>query len=370
MRQAEPQPFSEHRNIQPALTRATQFFLDGNPVIATPRVFHAAETDSPQAFAQLPAPISRQPAVSTTAPASASRLIMRTLGGFAVEQVAPDGSVTPIAPTAWRHGRSLALMHYLLGRPGFASAKSAVRDALWPGIEPQQGATYLSNALWNLRKALQTTRNNEAFAQVTDTIIRLNVLPLHPPQTHTPSRPLADTNHAPLMAESLLPSMSAATGIWFDTVAFEASAKQVRGIQAPEARLAAARQALMIYTGDFLPECVEPHWVVATQERLREQWATLLVTAAEAYVRLGDVNEAIETLERLLAHLPDHERGARYALELLLGEDRRREARALADHLRASYKEMHGSSLPASLRELAAPLLASKRTTVPLPRAK
>lgn len=265
-----------------------------------------------------------------------------TLGGLRVARRYASGEIVDVPPSAWRHGRSLALAHYLVTKPGFQASREAIRDALWPHVEPRTASAYLSNTIWNLRKALGVTRDDKNFLDVTEIVVRLNV-----------------ARHAEL---------APGHGIWVDILAFESEVKHLKNVQDPEDRLTGTQRALSLYQGDFLPECGEPHWSLPVRERFREIWASALLINARAHMDLRSSDEALHALNRLLTAIPDHEEGAAMALRLLMDQKRHREARVLYEHIRAFYRGTYRQDPPQSLQQILGSLLTSRRTTVPLPR--
>lgn len=273
---------------------------------------------------------------------------IQTLGGFHVTRRDASGALIDVPPSAWRHGRSLALAHYLITKPGFESSRDAIRDALWPNVESHAASAYLSNTIWNLRKALGVTRDDRNFLQVTETVVRLNVV--------------NEGNKARATARA------SGNGVWLDILAFEAAINLLKRGQGSEERLLAAQRALALYQGDFLPECSEPHWCLATRERYRALWASAQMATAHAYLEMRASDEALYALDCLLAVMPDHEEGAMIALRLLMDQKRQREVRALYERIRAFYRDLYHQNPPLSLREIVGPALTSRRTTIPLPR--
>ncbi len=270
-----------------------------------------------------------------------------TLGGFNVTRHYASGEQFEVPAAAWRHGRTLALAQYLLAKPGFGGSRDAIREALWPSDDPLVARAYLSNALWNLRRVLGVPKEDRRFLLVTATAIRLNVE--------------RATSHM------------VGTGIWLDTLAFKAAVQHLMGAQDrdPQERLMLSEKALALYQGDFLPRCKEPHWIRSTRERLRELWATAQALLARAYVDLGASDEALNALQRVLTTMPDHEVSAMLALQLMMGQNRQREARALYESIRSFYRDWYRQEPPRALKQIVGPALSSSaRTTIPLPRKR
>jgi DNA-binding SARP family transcriptional activator len=292
-----------------------------------------------------PASHAASPARDRHANSPITGIFIYTLGDFQVTRQYASGELVEVPAAAWRHGRALALAHYLLTRPDFASSRAAIREELWPRVDPGKSNEHLSNAIWNLRQALGVARDDSAFLKVTNTDIRLNV-----------ARPSASGAPA---------SGASGQGLWMDTIAFETAVNRLRSLRTPQERLSAAQRALALYGGDFLPACGEVHWCFAPRERLRGRWAAAMLVSAHASLELDAAEDALRTLDRLLAGAPDHEGGATLALTLLMERGRSREARALYDRLRIWYRGAYHCEPPPALRQVLGP--AFKRSSAPLP---
>lgn len=275
-------------------------------------------------------------------------LEIRTLGSFSVTQHRASGEVVQVPGSAWRHGRTLALVNFLLTRPGFEASHALIRDQLWPHADPQAANSYLSNTLWNLRKAFGTSRNQNTLLAVSDGGVKLRVV-------SGDQRGADGPTHGGMV-----------TGIWVDNLAFDAAAKQVKAALAPTQVLLTAQRALDLYQGEYLPRCPEPLWSFSLRERLRETWASVLLFTARAYMDIARVEEAIETLDRLLESIPEHEEAAAFALRLFVSEHRTREALALFERLRSHYRSVYRMEPPRFLRQIIGPTRGAVRTTVPL----
>ncbi len=277
-----------------------------------------------------------------------SGLEIRTLGGFRVIQHLASRETEQVPASSWRHGRTLTLVYYLLTRPRFDSSKESIRDELWPNAESRLSNGYLSNALWNLRKGLGTTRDQNSFLISSDSHVRLNVHPL-------------DERY-----EQTLGHLE--SGIWIDFLAFEAAVKSVKSASTPGQVHLAAQRAFALYQGDFLPDCSETRWSFSLRERLREAWARVMITAAHAYHETSRGEDALQTLDQLLDRIPDHEEGAELALRLLLNDKRDREARILFERLRHYYRSVYGMEPPKSLRQMLGSVRIGGRTSAPIAR--
>jgi LuxR family maltose regulon positive regulatory protein len=89
--------------------------------------------------------------------------------------------------------------------------------------------------------------------------------------------------------------------IWIDAVAFQRLVAQGDAAQDEASTLDCYCQALALYRGDFLPDCLYEDWCRDERERLRRLYLTAAAKAAEILLARGDLDEAIRLGQRLLA---------------------------------------------------------------------
>ncbi|MFL5735493.1 MAG: AfsR/SARP family transcriptional regulator [Chloroflexia bacterium] len=183
-------------------------------------------------------------------------LSIRLLGGF---EVAVDGRA--LEDAAWSSRKAADLVKLLaLGR-GHTLHREQAMEALWPQLAPE--------AAGNLRKALHHARRVLASG--------------------------APANAHPFIGsrdEFLL--LRAPGELWVDVDAFREAAALARR----SSDLQAHKAAIALYGGDLLPEVPYEEWAIAPREELRGTFLSLLAQAAQLYEGAGDLEAAIETLER------------------------------------------------------------------------
>jgi DNA-binding SARP family transcriptional activator len=223
----------------------------------------------------------------------ASVVRVRALGGFAVER---DGIELELPA-----GRPTALVALLAATGGRITSDEAI-EALWPGVDPPSGRKRLRNVLNRLRETAG------------DVVIR--------------------------DGQSL--SLGAQTEI--DAVLFEQAAERALGDTGTEAE-GLTRAALARYTGDLLPDSRYEDWAAAPRERLKFRALKLVDRLAAVAERDGELDDALEYLERgIELDVLDEARFLR-AARVLLSQGRR--GRAL-DVLRRSAGALRGLGLEPS----------------------
>ena len=183
------------------------------------------------------------------------------LGGF---EVRLDGR--PVADARWRRNRARALVKMLALAPGRRLHREQLMDALWPSLDGEASAANLRKAIHFARQAL-----GAEHIRIYGDLVALEAI-----------------------------------GLWIDVHAFEIAAQAGQ-----------RSQALALYRGDLLPEDRFEPWAEDPRERLRMRFHNLLLIEAATLERRGDLDAAIDALERLAASDPLHEE-AHLALTRLL----------------------------------------------------
>jgi DNA-binding SARP family transcriptional activator len=178
-----------------------------------------------------------------------------------------------------------------------------VMDRLWPDMDPEDGAN-------NLHKALYVTRR---------------ILEPHLP-------PRCASSYLQLRHDMLV--LEAPGGLCIDVEAFLDAAREAHERRTPQAY----REALRLYTGDFVPEDHYEDWVIAHRERLSGLRVTLLVELAGAQERSADLGAAIESLQQAVATDPVHEEAQGLLMRLLVQAGRRHLALRQYQALRAALQ--------------------------------
>ena len=92
-----------------------------------------------------------------------SQFLLRTLGGLALEQRAPDGSITIVQ----RGGKPLALLAYLVVADGKPVRRAVLADLLWGDESPESARGSLRQALHTLRRFVGEELFDGDRAQIT-----------------------------------------------------------------------------------------------------------------------------------------------------------------------------------------------------------
>jgi LuxR family maltose regulon positive regulatory protein len=221
------------------------------------------------------------------------------LGGFQVQR-----GNQPIPSEAWQRRKTRLLLLYLLAQAPRRVPRDELLETLWPDLPPDSAALALNTTFSDLRRILEPYLGKGQ-----------------------PSRYLLRDE------ETLAFNPTAET--WYDVAAFE---------QAVRAGGQAARQALALYRGDFLPEEPYVDWVLRERERLRGLYLNTLMAWLEEQVQAGAWREGVELARRILDLEPWLEEVWRALMTCLARLGRRSEAlqayqactRALRDELDAA----------------------------------
>lgn len=176
------------------------------------------------------------------------------LGDF---QVWRGGALVPASIWQPRRKARLLLL-YLLSQAPRRVACDELIEALWPDLAPDSGRRALNTTFSDLRHILEPYLGQGQ-----------------------PSRYLARDEE-----------MLAFTGeVWYDAAEFQ---------RAMRAGGQAARQALELYRGDFLPEEPYTDWALRERERLRDLYLNTLIAWLEEQVQAGAWREGAELARRIL----------------------------------------------------------------------
>src|SRR6185437_246074 len=193
-------------------------------------------------------PADAMPRSPAAVPAS-SLLRVRTLGGFTVwrgtEVVPADG---------WSQRKVALLFKCLLSAPGHTLHREQLLDFLWPDAGRDSGPKLLRQTLYRLRRLVGRPDEHHEYVRLEGDVLFLTPVPDGP-----------------------------APADWIDALAFErAATAALRGTD-----VAAARSALALYTGDFLPDERYEEWAVLRREALCELYRAVLLHLADLRERQG-----------------------------------------------------------------------------------
>ncbi|MCX6020668.1 MAG: AAA family ATPase [Chloroflexi bacterium] len=139
--------------------------------------------------------------------------------------------------------------------------REQVLDALWPELDLGAAANNLHKNLFHLRNALSGEGGAGGVARLT-----------------------ADT-------------LSLSPDVWTDVDEFRRLGQQARARHSDPALY---EEALVLYTGDLLPEDLYDDWTEPLREELRGECIHLLLQVSQLYEQQGRPELAVERLERLL----------------------------------------------------------------------
>ena len=188
------------------------------------------------------------------------RYRVRAFGPFRLE-VASESAAT----RSKRSGRPLELLKALVAGGGEHVKLESLADALWPRVDSDYAHRSLTTTLHRLRKML----GDDAALIVEDGKLSLN-------------RRL----------------------FWLDTWAFEQICTQATALIAasapPEPLIAAARQALTVYSGPLLASDTDATWSVAPREHRRNQLQRLITTTRQVLEKAGQIESSIDLYRHAL----------------------------------------------------------------------
>lgn len=213
------------------------------------------------------------------------------LGRFAVG--GPGGAPVPLPPGLPTQAVKLVIA------VGGRTHVEAVMEALWPEASPAEGRKGMRNVLSRLARAGMPVlvRDGEA--------IRI------------------------------------ADNVWVDAFAFRGLADRVLTGAEEGDTVLAARRALGLYQGPFLPDDCYSDWTETPRQQLRRRQVALLDLLAADANRRGEVMEAVHLLELALEADPLDDVRYLELAELLLAAGRRGRAAEMVDRSRQVLRD-HG----------------------------
>src|SRR5688572_25835447 len=251
-------------------------------------------------------------------------LRIRFLDGF---QVAVGPRV--ISDAEWKLRKAKSLVKLLALAPGYRLHREQVMDVLWPDFDPQSASNNLRKVLHVARHALKGTH---ALNLASSAAIRY-----------------LDTQEELLV-------LGASGSVWLDVEVFEASAAAARRPGDPESY----REAIALYTGDFLPEDLYEEWTVRRREELRNAHLSLLVELARLYEARGDAQAAIGVLQQVIEVEPLYEEAHLGLMRLYAMSGQRHQAVRQYQQLREALKQELDTDPDASAQQLYQEIIAGR----------
>jgi DNA-binding SARP family transcriptional activator/DNA-binding transcriptional ArsR family regulator len=195
------------------------------------------------------------------------------LGGFRLQQ-----GGTPLPPIPTQKARSL--LAYLLTYRDQPHTRDLLAGLFWPDLPDARARRRLSQALWQVRRVLETTAAPEPY----------------------------------LVSDAHTVQFNTAMPYWLDVAAFEQGVQAIADGSDAQA-VKALRMAVELYRGDFLSGFYD-EWIAVERERLRE----LYLSALERLVRLckaqGTFEEALAYARQLTLYDPLREEAHREVMRL------------------------------------------------------
>jgi predicted ATPase/DNA-binding SARP family transcriptional activator len=242
---------------------------------------------------------------------------VRLLGGFSVWV----GS-RAVAEGAWHLRKARSLVKLLTLAPGHRLHREEVMEVLWPNLGMRRASNNLHQILHAARRALEPS----ALASSSAAPSSSGYLLLRDDQlTLCPDSPL-----------------------WVDVEAFEEVVATARHAMEP----AAYQAAIDHYAGELLPEDRYEPWVEQRRVELRELYLSLLLELAALLEERREFGEAIEALERVVAHEPTHEEAHVGFMRLYALLGKRREALSQYERLREALIKEFGTEPDATTTSL------------------
>ena len=198
------------------------------------------------------------------APASSARLVVQTLGGFAVLR---DGA--PLADADWQSRKARDLLKILVARRGRATPREYLMETLWPDDDPSRLSNRLSVAMSTLRAVLDPAKTVTADAFVAAT------------------------------RESIALSRDVVVDIEIFVKEAEGGLALRSAGRADDAR-ESLEHAESLYGGDFLDEDPYADWAVGLREEARALYISVARALAEDALLAGNADRATRSFLRIL----------------------------------------------------------------------
>ncbi len=234
-----------------------------------------------------------------------------------------------VADASMQHQRVRSLLTCLISSPGRKLGREQVIELLWPDLDFDTASHRLDKAVYSLR------------------------------QLFDPARSRSDTNSL-LLTEHATIQLADQSQVWVDADAFEALLARARASNDPGQAEQQLDEAMLLYTGDYLPEERHVEWTQTRRESLQRGWIGLLLELADLRIAREAISGAIDTLDRLLAIDPTNEAAVQRLILLLAQAGRRGEALRIYQRFAATLKQEYKM---APLQETRALYEAAQRGT-------
>ncbi|WP_248930530.1 response regulator [Paenibacillus hamazuiensis] len=204
---------------------------------------------------------------------------VRFLGGFEIQ------TANGLLP--WKTNKEKELCAFLLHHGGSRIDAATIIESIWPESELSKARTYLYTCISYLRKTFQMS----GVQAVVDKIGRGYVIEMN--------------------------------AIESDVTEFSAIMEKAAAGGNPDERLYEKLNAL--HRGEYLEGC-DFGWALWKREELKAKYIETLRTMHKHFMRNGNVPQATDSLQRILALSPDSEKDGRELIRLYASTDQRNEA--------------------------------------------
>ena len=217
-------------------------------------------------------------------------LRVHTLGQFAVQRGTEE-----VTSTEWPREKARQLLQVLVTHRRRFLQRDEIAEILWPGTDADSAESQFKVTL----NALQTVLE-----------------PKRPPRAATLFVQRRGSSYG----------LNPAAPLWIDAVVLEHLLLQADAASDADRALTLYRQALGLYRGNYLPDCLYEDWSRDERERLRKLYLNALTAAAERLVARGEHDEAIRLCGQALACDNCFERGYQLLIRAYLAQGNRAEA--------------------------------------------
>jgi tetratricopeptide (TPR) repeat protein len=274
------------------------------------------------------------PPVSTDPPQDLTTVRLLTLGQFRLERrtLATDEQATwqVVNDVAWqqRQESSLrALLAYLICSAGRRASRAQIQAALWAELDNETATRRLNKTIQQLQKVLGLTFTGEGEVRVGELAV----------QNDGEWIILAGQGRLYIDADDFANRLAQST---------TGSDENPPDALNPVKREQQLREALALYSGDFLPEERTATWVSTRRQELRRGWSELQLALADMAMHRTAFSEAIDILNRLLAKDATNELAVQRLMMALAHLKRRVEALRVYQHF-AGVLQREYQALPA-----------------------
>jgi DNA-binding SARP family transcriptional activator len=194
-------------------------------------------------------------------PIASATVDVRMLGTF---EVRVDGIVVTTPPGH----RGVAILRYVLSRPGHSASRDELLEEFWPDVEPGTARNRLQVAVSSVRRALR---------EVTST-------------------PILEYRNGGYGIDPGI-ELEIDTERFDKTLVHARAAEQARDTASA---MALYRRAVTLYRGDFASDAPYEQWTLLPRESLRLRYVDALDHVSRMLLEAGRIDECIATAQRML----------------------------------------------------------------------